>query len=106
MGTTFITMKGAELEAYGIINKLIEKQINGTIAAKLLCLSVRQTKRLKARVSKEGAQGTSAAIAEKNRIGKSSLQFSKRRRGFLKRRTPTSVLHSRRKNWKKFTKSK
>lgn len=67
MGTTFITMKDTELEAYGIINKLIDKHINGTIAAKLLCLSVRQTKRLKARVIKEGAQG----ILHRNR-GKES----------------------------------
>lgn len=67
MGTTFITMKDTELEAYGIINQLIEKQINGTIAAKLLGLSVRQTKRLKARVVKEGAQG----ILHRNR-GKES----------------------------------
>jgi hypothetical protein len=63
MGTTFITMKDTELEAYGIINKLIEKQINGTVAAKLLCLSVRQTKRRKARVLKEGVNG----IIHKNR---------------------------------------
>jgi hypothetical protein len=67
MEATFITMKDTELEAYRIINRLIEKQINGTIAAKLLGLSVRQTKRLKARVLKEGAQG----ILHRNR-GKES----------------------------------
>jgi hypothetical protein len=67
METTFITMKDTELSTYETIQRLIDKQINGTEAAKLLFLSVRQTKRLKAKVLKDGAKG----IIHGNR-GKSS----------------------------------
>ena len=56
MEATFITMKDTEFSIYEIIRSLIDKQINGTIAAKKLCLSVRQTKRLKAKVLKGGAK--------------------------------------------------
>jgi hypothetical protein len=52
-----ITMTKKEAERHGIINNLINKRINGSEAAKQLNLSVRQTKRLKARVIKKGIQG-------------------------------------------------
>lgn len=56
MEAAFITMKDTEFAIYEIIRSLIDKQINGTIAAKKLGLSVRQTKRLKAKVVKGGAK--------------------------------------------------
>lgn len=46
-----------ELDRNNIINRLLRKEINGTKAANLLKLSVRQTKRLKARVKREGPKG-------------------------------------------------
>ena len=54
---TFITMSTKELDRFQIINKLIARHINGTEAAKLLRLSVRQIKRLKAAVKQRGPQG-------------------------------------------------
>ncbi|HQD89319.1 MAG TPA: ISNCY family transposase [Candidatus Pacearchaeota archaeon] len=52
-----ITMSQKELSRYEIIKRLIRKEINGTEAAKQMDLSVRQTKRLKARVIKKGEKG-------------------------------------------------
>lgn len=57
METTFITMKDTELARYEVIQKLIANTINGTEAAKLLFRSVRQIKRLKAKIVAEGARG-------------------------------------------------
>lgn len=54
---TLITMSKKELDRHGIIKNLIEKKINGTEAAKLLKLSIRQVRRLKASFKKHGAQG-------------------------------------------------
>ncbi|MEA3357465.1 MAG: ISNCY family transposase, partial [Patescibacteria group bacterium] len=52
-----ITMTQKELERYEIIKKLTSGTINGTEASKQLRLSVRQVKRVKARVNKYGAKG-------------------------------------------------
>jgi transposase len=52
-----ITMTQKELSRYEVIKKLIRKEINGTQAAKQVGLSIRQVKRIKARVIKEGAEG-------------------------------------------------
>jgi len=57
MEQSIITMTNQEAERLTIINNLIAKKINGTDAGKLLNLSLRQTKRLKSRVIKEGTQG-------------------------------------------------
>lgn len=57
MEQDIITMTSQEAERLTIVNNLIAKKINGTDAAKQLNLSVRQTKRLKARVIKNGAKG-------------------------------------------------
>lgn len=57
MEQDIITMTAKEAERLTIINNLIAKKINGTDASKQLNLSVRQTKRLKARVIKKGVQG-------------------------------------------------
>lgn len=46
-----------EINRFEIISRLIQKQINGTEAAKQLDISVRHVKRLKAKVKKQGAQG-------------------------------------------------
>lgn len=50
-------MKDTELERYEIVQKIIGNEINGTEGAKLLFLSLRQTKRLKAKVLKDGVKG-------------------------------------------------
>lgn len=50
-------MSKKEVDQYAIITRLINKEINGTEAAGLLKLSVRQTKRLKAAVKESGAAG-------------------------------------------------
>lgn len=50
-------MSTKELDKFQIIKKLIGKHINGTEAAKLLHLTVRQIRRLKSKVKRFGAQG-------------------------------------------------
>ena len=57
MEQSIITMTNKEAERLTIINNLIAKKINGTDASKQLNLSIRQTKRLKAEVIKNGTQG-------------------------------------------------
>src|SRR3989339_778966 len=54
---TLITMSAKELDRFQIIKKLIGKHVNCTETANLLRLSVRQIKRLKAKVIKSGAKG-------------------------------------------------
>jgi len=53
----YLTMSHKEIRRYDIIKKLINRELNGSTAAELIGLSVRQTKRLKARVKKKGAAG-------------------------------------------------
>jgi len=50
-------MSSKELSQYDIINRLIRKEINGREASEYLCLSIRQIRRLKSCVVKDGAQG-------------------------------------------------
>lgn len=69
---TFITMTAKEIDRHGIIRRLLEKEINGTAAARLLHLSVRQTKRLKAKVQEKGAIGL--AHASRGTIGHHRLE--------------------------------
>ena len=52
-----IVMTNKEARKHKIITNLIHHKINGTEAAKQLNLSVRQTKRLKARVKRKGIKG-------------------------------------------------
>jgi len=54
---TLITMSAKELDRFQIIKKLIDKHLNGPAAARLLGLTTRQIRRLKAKVSRHGAQG-------------------------------------------------
>jgi len=67
MDKKLISMTEKELSRHNIIKNLIAGTINGTDAAKQMALSIRQTKRLKAKVIKLGANG----IIHANR-GKSS----------------------------------
>lgn len=50
-------MTSKEIDRHNIVKRLLEKQVNGTQAANLLKLSVRQIKRLKARVNQLGPKG-------------------------------------------------
>jgi transposase len=52
-----ITMTNKETRRYDIIINLINKKIDGTQASKQLNLSIRQTKRLKAKVKEKGIKG-------------------------------------------------
>lgn len=52
-----ITMTPKELSRYGIIQRLIRKEINGTDASLQMRLTIRQIKNIKARVVTLGAQG-------------------------------------------------
>lgn len=56
MGNTLLHMSKRDIERYDILRRLIRSDINGSLAARQLRLSVRQTKRLKAAVKKKGAQ--------------------------------------------------
>lgn len=53
----YITMSQKEVKKYDIIKKLIEKKLNGSEAANLLNLTVRQIRRLKGRVVENGIGG-------------------------------------------------
>lgn len=52
-----ITMSSKEVNKYDIIKKIINKELNGSEAAKLLHLSTRQVRRLKGKVLVSGAKG-------------------------------------------------
>jgi transposase len=52
-----ITMANKEVERYDIVKQLIDSQISAREAGTRLSLSVRQIKRIKARVKKSGARG-------------------------------------------------
>ena len=55
--TELITMTQKELSRYEIIKRLMAGEINGTEAARQMNISVRQTKRIKAKVAEEGPKG-------------------------------------------------
>ncbi|MCA1605492.1 MAG: ISNCY family transposase, partial [Acidobacteria bacterium] len=50
-------MTQKELKRYQVIQQLLSRRVNGTVASRLLDLSVRQVRRLKARVKRLGAVG-------------------------------------------------
>jgi len=54
---TTVSLTNRELRRLEIINRLIKRQINGTQASELTGLSVRQVKRLKAKVIEHGYKG-------------------------------------------------
>jgi len=53
----YITMSQAEIKKYDIIKKTINKELNATQASKLLNLTTRQIRRLKAKVNEHGIKG-------------------------------------------------
>lgn len=57
MAQKLITMTPKELSRYEVIKRLLNQEINGTEAAKQISLSVRQVKRIKAKVKKYGVKG-------------------------------------------------
>lgn len=59
---TAISLTNKELRRLDIVNRLIREHINGTQAAELLGLSVRQVKRLKAKVIKDGPKAIAHAL--------------------------------------------
>lgn len=63
MKQKLITMTEKELARYEIIENLINGKIDGTEASKQICLSIRQTKRLKVSVKEDGAK----SLIHKNR---------------------------------------
>ena len=70
-------MSVKELDRFQIIKKLVGEYINGTEAAKLLHLSVRQIRRLKVRVKKSGAKGLihgNRGMESHNRINKNEKE--------------------------------
>jgi len=72
-----ITMSAKELDRFQIIKKLVGEYINGTEAAKLLHLSVRQIRRLKARVKESGTKGLihgNRGLESHNRINKNEKE--------------------------------
>jgi hypothetical protein len=71
MTKKLIIMTEKELNKHSIIKDLINKKINGTDASKLLGVTVRQVKRLKATVLKHGAKG----LAHKGRGKKSNKKL-------------------------------
>jgi len=81
MGNT-ITMTTKEAERYDIIQRLIKEEIDGTQAANAMGLSVRQTKRIKARVIKERGRGNPGiqGIIHKSRGKKSKKRISQEER--------------------------
>ena len=58
MKQKLISMTEKEISRHSIIKNLIEGKINGTDASKQIQVSVRQVRRIKARVRKKGIEGT------------------------------------------------
>ena len=77
MAKELITMTQKELSRYEIIKRLIRKEINGSEAAKQIGLSVRQTKRLKTKVIKEGSNGI--IHRSRNKKGNSNRRMSEKK---------------------------
>lgn len=75
---TLITMSAKELDRFQIIKKLIDKHINGTEAAGLLHLSVRQVKRLKAKVKISGHRGL--IHGNRGREGHNKIEIKERKK--------------------------
>lgn len=74
MNNELITMTQKEAKRYEVIKDLIAKKINGTDASKQLGLSVRQVKRIKAKVLKNKIKG----VIHGNRNRESNRQIDKK----------------------------
>jgi len=75
MAQELITMTPRELSRYEIIQRLINKEINGTEASKQLALSIRQVKRIKTKVRKHGVKGIIHGL--RGRLGNKGLPDKK-----------------------------
>lgn len=74
-----VSLTNREWRRWEIINRLIKGQINGTQAAELTGLSVRQVKRLKVKVSESGFKG----VAHGGRGQTSNFKISDDERGLI-----------------------
>jgi hypothetical protein len=81
-----ITMTNKEAERLTIINNLIAKKINGSEAAKQLNLSVRQIKRLKAEVIKNGVEGIVHKLRDKSGNNKVETQLLEKAKKLIKKK--------------------
>ena len=57
MEQKLISMTEKEISRHSVIQNLIDSKINGTDASKQICVSVRQVRRIKAKVKEKGAEG-------------------------------------------------
>lgn len=76
MDKTFLSMSNQDLDRYDVIKRLIRKEVNGTEAAKLIGLSIRQIRRLKGNVAMHGPQ----ALIHGNRGRHSNRRLSDKER--------------------------
>lgn len=74
----YITMSQKEVKKYDIIKKTINKEINSTEASKLLGLTTRHTRRLKAKVKQFGIKGL--AHGNRGRISNSKTPEKKKQK--------------------------
>jgi len=80
-----IQMTSKELSRYEVINKIVNGQINGTEAAKQLCLTTRHIRRLKSKVQQFGAKGLIHASRGKSSNRKIDPQIIAKAKIFLKK---------------------
>ena len=79
-------MTNKEAERLTIINNLIAKKINGTEASRQLNLSVRQIKRLKADVIKDGVQGIVHKLRDKTGNNKVEAKLLEKAKKLIKKK--------------------
>lgn len=96
-------MTKEEIRKYDVIKMVLDQTINGTEAANMLNLSVRQIRRLKPKVKKRGAAGV--IHASRGQAGHRSMPIKEREKilTFIKKNTPTLVQPWPRKNWRNDT---
>lgn len=78
-----ITMTSKEAKKYEIIKDLLSKKIDGTEATKLLGLSLRQTKRIKAKVKLKGIKGIIHGNRGKESHNKTNLKIIEKTKEYL-----------------------
>lgn len=88
MAQNLIVMTEKEASRYDVIKKLIDGKINGTNASKLICLSIRQVKRIKAKVVKSGIKGIVHGNRGKESNGKICLELIEKTKDLLKTKYP------------------
>lgn len=88
MAQELMTMTPRELSRHEVIKRLIDKEINGTEASKQTGLSVRQVKRIKARVKKDGARGIIHGLREKPSNRRMTEEKVRQIQGWVKDKYP------------------